>query len=286
MSEESVQLPMVQGTPEWLQLRRSKITATDASVIMGASHWKTRIQLYHEKISGSPPAPANERMQRGIDLEPMARNLFCVQTGIYVEPMVVVKDWAMASLDGINDSGDVIVEIKCPGDRDHAIAVSGRVPDHYYPQVQHQIYVCDVQFAYYYSFDGIDGVIVKVDRDNKYIEKMVECEKKFYECLISRTAPDPSEGDYVERNDSLWEECAEKWKFICLNIKDLENQQEELRRQIIFLSGESNTKGGGISLCHMQRKGNVDYAKIPELKGVDLEKYRKSSTSMWRISLS
>lgn len=276
-------LQFVQGTPEWLSLRKNKITATDASVIMGLSHWKTRIQLYHEKLSNDPPIVANERMQRGIDLEPVARDLFCMTTGHKMIPKVVVKDWAMASLDGINEWNEIL-EIKCPGPTQHQIAVDGKVPDHYYPQLQHQMYVCDSEKVFYYSFDGFDGVTIEVKRDDEYIKKMIEEEKKFYQCIMNKTPPEPQEGDYIERNDSLWEQCASRWIDINSSIKSMEKEEEELRKQLIFLSGESNTKGAGISLCQIQRKGNVDYTRIPELKNVDLEKYRKSSINSWRIN--
>jgi len=277
-------LDLVQGTPEWLALRKKKITATDAPIIMGVSHWKTRVQLYHEKLSDAPISIVNERMQRGIDLEPIARDLFCLKTGQKMSPKVLVKDWAMASLDGMNAYGTVIVEIKCPGERDHAVAISGKVPEHYYPQLQHQMYVAGVQLIYYFSFDGVDGIIVEVKRDDEYIEKMIQEEKKFYECLMNKIPPEPAEGDYIERNDPLWEECALKWKSLTESIKELQKQEEELRKELIFLSGESNSKGAGISLCQVVRKGNVDYSKIPELKEVDLDKYRKDSISSWRIT--
>ncbi len=273
-----------QGSQEWLALRKTKITATDANIIMGASHWKTRIQLYHEKLSNDAAMIANARMQRGTDLEPIARDLFNLKTGWNMKPAVVVKDWLMASLDGRDDDIGCIVEIKCPGDKDHATALKNKVPDHYYPQLQHQMYVAGVQMAYYFSFDGIDGVIVKVKREDDYIEKMLEEEKKFYECLTNRTPPEPAEGDYIERDDSLWDQCATRWKEVTRGIKELEKDEEDLRKQLIFLSGESNTKGAGISLCQVQRKGNVDYAKIPQLKGVDLDMYRKGSINSWRIT--
>jgi hypothetical protein len=32
------------------------------------------------------------------------------------------------------------------------------------------------------------------------------------------------------------------------------------------------------------KKGNVDYAKIPELKGVNLDAYRKASKENWRVA--
>jgi predicted phage-related endonuclease len=64
------------------------------------------------------------------------------------------------------------------------------IPSHYYPQIQHQIYVADVPFAYYFSFDGFDGVIVEIERNEKYIENMIEQEKEFYECLINKIPPE------------------------------------------------------------------------------------------------
>src|SRR5271155_5193386 len=184
-----------QGSQKWLDLRKKKITATDSCIIMGASHWKTRIQLYQEKISDSNPLYMNERMQRGIDLEPIARDLFILKMGILVYPRVIVKDWAMASLDGISDDNKCMVEIKCPGEKDHNEALMGRIPDHYYPQLQHQMYVTDAQEMYYFSFDGLDGVIVNVKRNQVYIDKMVEEEIKFYECIVNKIPPESSEND-------------------------------------------------------------------------------------------
>jgi putative phage-type endonuclease len=275
---------ITQGCPEWHALRKTKITATDAAVIVGASHWKTRIQLYHEKLSNDPPAPPNERMQRGIDLEPMARDLYNLKTGCNTKPAVLVKDWAMASLDGWDEAHLKIVEIKCPGEKDHATALQGNAPDHYYPQLQHQMYVCDISCMDYFSFDGIDGVIVKVRRDSGYIARMVEEERKFYNCLMHQIPPEPDESDYVERDDSLWIECAAKYQALKQSIKHLENQEEDLRKQLVFLSGESNARGGGISLCHVQRKGTINYSKIECLKSMDLEQYRNPSSSSWRIT--
>jgi len=278
-------LEIEQGSPEWHALRKTKITATDAAIIMGASPWKTRAELYAEKKSNEAPKAPTERMQRGIDLEPIARDLFCKTTRHRMIPKVVIKEWAMASLDGINAWNEVL-EVKCPGEKDHSIARSGKVPDHYYPQLQHQMYVCDSEKAFYYSFDGSDGVIVEVERDDKYIEKMLTEEKKFYDCLLNDTPPPPSEDEYILRDDPIWVQASHRLIDVRSQIEKLQEEEEELKKALIFLSGERNSKGGGISLCQVQRKGNIDYAKIPELKGVYLEKYRKSSINSWRITCS
>ncbi len=277
-------LTLDQGTPEWLALRKTKITATDSCVIMGANPWKTRIQLYNEKILDSNNTFVNERMKRGTDLEPIARELFSIQTGIEMKPAVVVKDWAMASLDGLSPCGRFALEIKCPGNEDHAIALSGKVPNKYYPQCQKIYYVNDVDICYYYSFDGADGVIVEVKRDQNYIDKMVKEELQFFKCLQNRTPPEPEESDYIYREDDLWKQYATQWTTLVQEMKEMEKIEEELRKQLIFLSGESNSKGAGISLCQVRRKGNIDYSKITELQGIDLEKYRKPTTDAWRIT--
>jgi putative phage-type endonuclease len=179
-----VEFDVAQGSTEWLELRRSKITATDAAVILGLNPWKNKNQLYKEKITGEAPVILNERMKRGTELEPIARDLFCIKTMKNMVPKVFVRDWAMASLDGINVENEIL-EIKCPGKKVNAMAINGIVPDYYYAQMQHQMYVCSSQLVYYFSFDGVDGIIIEISRNDDFIENMVEQEKKFYDSLAN-----------------------------------------------------------------------------------------------------
>lgn len=273
-----------QGSYQWLAVRKTKITATDAPIIMGVSIRKTPLQLYKDKLAPVTFENPTPPMLRGINLEPIARDLYNMKTGFNMQPVVIVKDWLMASLDGQDPDTGNILEIKCPGASDHDIALSGKVPDHYYPQLQHQMYLADVQMMDYFSFDGVDGVIVKVKRDDKYIEKMLIEEKNFFDRLQNKIPPEATEKDFIERDDEIWNKCASKWQQVTQNLKELEKEEEELRKQLIFLSGESNAKGGGISLCLIRRKGFVDYSKIPQLKDLDLEIYRKPTTTSWRIN--
>lgn len=174
-----------QGSAEWRALRKTKVTATDAPVIMGVNKWKKLEQLFDEKMSDEE-TPINPNMQRGLDLEPIARELFCIKQNVEVNPKVILKDWAMASLDGISECGKHLVEIKCAGKKDHETALKGGVPLHYYPQLQHQMFVADVDRMAYFSFDGFDGVTVFLTRDDEYVKRMVEEELKFLEELEKR----------------------------------------------------------------------------------------------------
>lgn len=277
-------LAFIQGTPEWHALRKTKITATDASIIMGANHWKTKQQLYQEKISDDvKPLYMNERMQRGIDLEPVARDLFNLNSGWNMQPAVVINDWAMASLDGRDQLG-LILEIKCPGERDHQLAKDGKVPDHYYPQLQHQMWVAGTCMVYYYSFDGVDGVVVKVLRNEEYIQAMIPKLYEFYLCIKNKTPPEPDENDYIEKDDDLWKQCALKWMETQQQIKSLEKEADELKQRLIFQSGGYNARGAGLSICQVTRKGTIAYAKAPQLKGVNLEYLRGPSTTYWKLN--
>ncbi len=180
-------IDIMQGSPEWRALRKTKITATDAPCILGDNPWKTKKQLLEEKLGPDIEDMKNARMQRGIDLEPLARNFFHFMKSVEVFPQVIVKEWAMASLDGMSACGKYMVEIKCPGPHAHSKAVrSGIVPYYYFAQLQHQLYVTDMHYMYYLSFDGEDGVILEVKRDEAYIGRMIEEELKFYDCLMKK----------------------------------------------------------------------------------------------------
>ena len=78
--------------------------------------------------------PANGAMQRGKTLEPLARRAYVSHTSIDVEPVCVQSlayPWMRASLDGLSADGRRVVEIKCPGEKDHQLAGSGSVPGKY-----------------------------------------------------------------------------------------------------------------------------------------------------------
>ena len=56
-----------------------------------------------------------------------------------------------------------------------------------------------------------------------------------------------------------------------------------MKKKMLDLSKERSCHGNGIRLSKVEKKGFIDYDAIPELKEVDLEKYRKPSTTYWKI---
>jgi putative phage-type endonuclease len=74
-----------QGTPAWLEARRSLITATDLPVILGLSPYKCEADLADEK-AGKAQEPPSLRMRAGLILEGLIAEAYTEQTGRQVIP--------------------------------------------------------------------------------------------------------------------------------------------------------------------------------------------------------
>ncbi len=277
---------MQQGTPEWLEFRKSKIGASDAPVIMGVSPWSTPFQLWEQKL-GLSEVKINEAMKRGTEMESQAREEFEKITGIKMTPKVITHseyDWMIASLDGISECSKYIVEIKCPGFKDHEIARNGLIPEKYYPQIQHQLACSNLNMAYYFSFYQNDSCIVEIVRDQKYIDGMIKKELDFFELLKSKIPPELTERDYYQREDDLWNQCALEYQSLLIQSEIIENRKKMVKQRIISLSNGQSSLGGGIRVRKITQKGRVDYDKIPELKLIDLDSYRSDPIEFWKIT--
>lgn len=275
------------NTPEWLEARKKYITATDAPIIMGVSPWSTPYKLWMQKLDLEDPTPVTKRMKDGAMSEEKARLLFEKETGLLVFPKFVVSKkypWMAASLDGITTDGSVFVEIKAPGKQDHDYALKGEIPTKYFPQVQHQLATTDLKVAFYFSYTTTSTALIEVNRDEGYIQQLIIKEKEFYDRIINFDPPSIMEEEYRERDDYEWKraaetyisakECGEYWR----------KKEEEIKNYLITLSDGISTKGCGLKLYKIIKRGYIDYSSIPEIRSIDLEKYRKPATQSWRVS--
>ena len=182
-----------QNTPEWLEIRKNCIGASDLAAILGVSPWMTAFDLWEIKM-GLREVTQTSAMKRGADMEEMARLSYIFLTGHHVEPTVLFHKelpYMMASLDGYNASLPVAVEIKCGNKGDHINAgKKGKIPEKYYPQLQHQIEVAGLDSIDYFSYyPDMDSVLVKVERNQGYIDNLLAREAEFYDCMLNFTPP-------------------------------------------------------------------------------------------------
>lgn len=275
-----------QNTPEWEQIRKKHLGASDAPVVMEVSPWKTPFQLWEEKLGLRPAQFQTAAMSRGHDLEAQALQAYNDYTGNAASSEVVFhpdKKWMMASLDGLSLDRSTVVEIKCPGKDDHFVASKGKVPEKYYPQLQHQLAVIGLNLLHYFSYSESSFHLVEVERDDKYIQKLYAKEECFWQKVLDFDPPNLTDKDFVRKSGSEWEEAAARWAASNAKLKEIEQQEKAFRQRLIELAENQSCQGGGIQLQKVVRRGAVDYSGIPQIAGIDLDKYRKPPVETWRL---
>ncbi len=198
---------MEQNSDAWTEWRKQGIGASDAPVIMGVSPWKTPYELWEEK-TGRATKPVNEWITRkGNNLEPVARAHFEFMHGFEMHPLLAQHYQCpilRASMDGFNRERNVGLEIKFSGKADFAGAIDGRIPDKYFPQLQHQLIVSGAEFIYYWSFDGKEGTAVRVLPDETYIQMYLWRALEFWRFVETDTPPPMTNRDWtLVRNREL-----------------------------------------------------------------------------------
>lgn len=270
---------------EWHEWRRNGIGASDSPVVMGVSPYRTRFQLWDEKVNGTK-SDGNWATKRGHDLEPRARAQYELEMNQDMPPAFLehpVHPFIRASLDGYGNN--TVLEIKCPGAEDHALAVAGKVPEKYYPQLQHQLLVSSSAVAHYYSFDGERGALVQVLPDAEYIKKLLKELQSFWNLVQTKIPPELEERDYKTVQDKDVKALVMQWLAARQASVAAATLEEELKDKITAqLGSHPRWRHAGVRIQHQTRRGNVDYKKIPELSGVDLEKYRGRPVSFWQLS--
>ena len=175
-----------QGSPEWFAMRAGKVTASKVSDVMSAittAGYKNYLaDLVVERLTGNKTESfTNAAMQWGVDQEPIARAEYEVKTGNFVDQIAFVDHPTIANF-GCSPDGlvgdDGLIEIKCPNTATHIdYVMQDKVPTKYIPQIQCQLAVTGRKWCDFVSFDprlpdGLQILIVRLKRDDKYIEKL------------------------------------------------------------------------------------------------------------------
>ena len=182
-----------QGSPEWMSLRIGKIGGSRVADVLtegrgGAESLtkrKYKNELIRERLTGRKldtyKTPA---MQRGIDLEPMARAWYEVKYNTFVDQVAIVLhpfiDGGQCSPDGIVEATNSLIEIKIPNPENHLdnLLTGGKQLEQYYDQVQWQLSCMpEKEFCDLVSYDPempdhLQGFVKRIYRDDEYINNM------------------------------------------------------------------------------------------------------------------
>ena len=155
-----------QRSPEWFRARAGRLTGSRAADMLAtikngesAARRDYRLQLVCERLTGQPQEDTfvNAAMQRGIDLEPLARAAYEAKTGnvaVQTGFLSHVTHKAGCSLDGHVDHFAGIVELKCPKSATHLLYLrDGVLPRDYVPQVTHNTWITGAEYVDFLSYD-------------------------------------------------------------------------------------------------------------------------------------
>lgn len=271
MSAQEIKLE--QGTEEWLAFRRGKRMASETPSIMGLSPYGTPATVRAAKWGKT--TTANAAMRQGTEQEPIAREAY-EQKYQLMRPAVYLDGEYGASLDGINIDGDFILEIKTPykdtrkSDRWKA-AEDGITTRADYAQIQHQLMVTGAKGAHLWVWDtkAQEGICVEVAPDPMFWDEIRAAWEAFAPTL-------------QQRDDPEWHEYAEEWKAAKAAHDIATERLERAKLDLLEASeGQAYVAGDGVQVERSERKGTVDWKRVQKdyLQGVDVEQYRKQSTT-------
>lgn len=272
---------MEQQTNEWLSWRRKGIGSSDAAAILGVSPWATAYDVWMEKTGREYRDRSNWATQRGNEMEPKARADYEFRFGIEMKPELVESKqypFLKASMDGANFTEKGGLEIKCPGEKDHALAAEGKIPDKYMAQIQHQLLVTGFDWIDYYSFRDEKGIRIRVYPDLEFCKKLLAAEIEFWNFVQSDTPPPLVANDFNCIRSVEFKKLAAQYKMLASTLEPLMKTKFELESAMSALIKWPRARGYGIELMRITSKGPVDYSKISELNGVNLEPFRSAPT--------
>lgn len=284
---------MEQQGDSWHDWRKKGLGASDAPIVMGVSPWRTPYQLWELKTGRVQPNAGNYATNRGHALEPIARAECELETGLDFPARLVEHPafpFLRASLDGWNEETRTVLEIKCPGAPDHGTALAGSIPDKYYPQIQHQLFVTGAAEALYFSYHPefeIKTASVRVRADVEYQKILFDKMLKFWACVKGDVPPELTAKDYKLVRDSEAKALFEAWSEAKRNANIAALAEEAARKAALgheAVAGKGRVRCGAWRVNVIHRKGNIDYKKVPELAGVDLEQYRGKAASYCTIT--
>jgi putative phage-type endonuclease len=303
-------IELEQGSQDWLNWRRSGITATEAEIILGRNKETSPLMLYRQKkgLLAVPDLSCIPAVRFGKENEPVIRSRW--EDAKFDVATPCCAEWDAnpvfrASFDGLNADGHP-VEFKCPtpdGATLQDVRANGTESaayKKYYVQVQHQLLVSDSDIGFLVFMDGDSFIEFPIQRDQKLIDEIVAKGEAFWRCMANNVEPEEDVKSDVyfphEKGDvDEWLQAAELLLQAQSELKQIEDSVNEAKSHWMRIKAEaentlkqlvgSHMKAdfGGVTVTRSVIRGKVD-EKLLQKKGVAaelIEECRKSDSERW-----
>ena len=282
-------IELEQGSKAWLDFRRSRIGASEIpSILCLPDAYQSRASLLNEKITGVQVEHTEwtkNAMNLGHELELVIRHQYNATTGADYKPCVVqsiANPNFIASLDGLWEGS--ILEVKSTSSKKTLDGImEGDIPLRWQAQMAWQAMIIGadhVMLAVVNSKTGLP-IITKFPVDLTSYNTMMREAARFLAEMSTGVTP-YQVVDTAEMLEIL------EWKQLIKEAqKKIDAYEAEIKKtaeRILTVACAEKIEGNGVKIEWQERVGSVQYNLIPELKGVDLDKYRKQSSRFIKIT--
>lgn len=283
----------------WLSLRVQDLTSTEVSALFGLSPYLTEFELWHRKAGRvHVPIKENERMKWGSRLEASIAQGAAEDHGwkiSHMEAYMRIPELRLGSsfdyrIDE-SEHGKGLLEIKNVDaiqfarnwiERDDG---SLEAPEHIELQVQHQLEVADVDYAYLVALVGGNTTKVAFRKRDRQIAAMVRAKaQQFWASIDSNTPPKPdfkadsgfitkqlrghaTEGLVVQADVGL-DQLLQRYRALQAAVANAEKEVEAVKAEILMLIGDASKviAPSGTLSCGLT-KGSPGTLITPDLVG-------------------
>lgn len=200
-----------QGSKEWLNQRRGKLTSSDVATAIGANPYKKPVQLLLEKCGAGVPFTGNEYTEHGHKYEREAVSKYEMLMGKKTHEFGMISFSDLDPIRRLNPkrhkyidekyhflggSPDGITEDVTPDDKSHLMQLEikcpfrrkprhGEIPSYYLPQVQMNMFIMELESTDFVEYipselGSVELNIVRIYRDDEWFDEQFPILEQFW----------------------------------------------------------------------------------------------------------
>ena len=287
----------MQDREKWLEMRRTGIGGSDASVIVGLNKWKSRFELWLDKTNQAEEVDVsdNEYIYWGNVLEELVANRFCEVTGKKVRRCGMLRNnehpFMLADIDRLVVGENAILECKTTAGWNSSEWEEDNLPDAYYIQIQHYLAVSGYDKAYIACLIGGNKFIWKeIPRNEEEIEVLIRAEEEFWQKnVVEKVMPEADGSSGCSKAISLLfkgnpedEEAAElegRFDILCRDLEVLKAEKKKLEKAIEEKENKVRVALGD-KVFGRSPKYNFWY-KVHSRTGFDVNQFKKDFPDLY-----
>lgn len=293
-----------QGTQEWLNLRASNFTASEASAMMGASKYQSRQQLLAEKATGvrEEIAPRQQAIfDKGHAAEAGARPIIEKLIGEELYPVVGTEGDLLASFDGLTIDDAIVFEHKLWNKKLAATVLADPEKGtglelHYAYQLEQQLYVSGADKAIFVCSDGTRQNFVHcwyysiAERRERLLEGWGVFAKDLaaYKAGIESGEIKAPVIGAVERTDDDFLKVEQEYQAALAESEAAKARLDEAKANLVKKADGVKSKGALFQVFPVKREGSISWQKAfkafcPAVAKSDLEKFKSKGSESWTV---